>query len=188
MKRRHLVQALLGAPAASALIAQQTGPEELPKLGVSGADAVAEMTPRYFSNAQFAALRKVSDLLAPAINGIPGATDAKAPEFLDFLIGESPADRQQVYKQGLDALNAQAGKRFHKAFADLDNAQAEVLLAPLREPWTFDPPADPLARFLWAAKQDVRTATINSREYSLVAGARVGGRRSGGGLYWYPLD
>jgi hypothetical protein len=188
MKRRHLVQALLGAPAASALIAQQTAPDEPLKLGATAADAVAETTPRYFSAPQFAALRKVSDILAPAINGAPGAIDAKAPEFLDFLIGESPADRQAIYKQGLDALNEQAGKRFHKAFADLDGVQAGALLAPLREPWTFDAPADPLARFLWVAKQDVRTATVNSREYTMVSGASGGRRRPGGGLYWYPLD
>ena len=41
---------------------------------------------------------------------------------------------------------------------------------PLRAPWTYDAPADPLARFLAAAKQDVRTATVNSREYN-AAGA-----------------
>ena len=46
---------------------------------------------------------------------------------------------------------------------------------------------DPLARFLVAAKQDVRTATMNSREWN-TAGA-AGGRRTGGtGLYWYPID
>ena len=190
MKRRQLVQALLGAPAASALMAQQAAPapDEPPKLQAASVDAVAEITPRFFSASQFAALRKVSDLLAPMINGLPGAIDAKAPEFLDFLIGESPGERQQIYTQGLDALNAQAGKRFHKSFAELDNAQAEMLLGPLREPWTFDPPADPLARFLQVAKADVRTATLNSREYSLVAGARALGRRQGGGLYWYPLE
>jgi hypothetical protein len=62
------------------------------------------------------------------------------------------------------------------------------LLAPLREPWTFDPPADPLTRFLRAAKQDVRAATMNSREYAAAAGSS--GRRSaaGLGLYWLPLD
>ncbi len=151
------------------------------------ADGAAETTPRFFNTQQFAALRKLSDILMPLINGMPGAIEARAPEFLDFLIGASPADRQQLYKDGLDALNAQARKRFKKSFAEVEESQAGDLLAPLRQPWTSEPPADPLARFLQAAKQDVRTATVNSREYSLAGSS--GGRRGGGlGQYWYTIE
>ena len=67
----------------------------------------------------------------PPINGAPGALDAGAPEFLDFLISESPQDRQQLYKVGLDQLNAQAKKRFNKTFAEMDATQTATLLAPL---------------------------------------------------------
>jgi hypothetical protein len=146
------------------------------------------MIPKFFTPSQFSALRKVSDLLLPAMNGSAGALDAQAPEFLDFLIGESPAERKHVYVAGLDALNRESTKRYSKQFADLDATQADALLAPLRQPWTFEDPADPIAAFLRVAKQDVRTATVNSREYG-AANANGGGRRTGGGgLYWYPLD
>jgi hypothetical protein len=57
----------------------------------------------------------------------------------------------------------------------------------LRQPWTYEPPADPLARFLREAKQDVRTATMNSREYAS-AGSSSGRRGGGLGQYWYPID
>lgn len=161
---------------------------ELPKLDVSVADAAAETVTRFLTGPQLAALRKLSDILMPAMNGFPGALDTRAPEFLDFLLGESSAERQELYRKGLDALNADAKKRFGKPFGDVDASQATALLAPLREPWTFQPPADPLARFLHAAKQDIRTATMNSREWAAVAGTG-GSRRAGGvGLYWYPLD
>jgi hypothetical protein len=160
--------------------------DELPAITPSVPDAAADMMPKFFTPDQFSALRRVSDLVMPSISGVPGALDAKAPEFLDFLIGESPADRQHLYRAGLDALNQQSKKRFGKAFADVEAAQADTLLAPLRQPWTFDEPADPVAAFLRAAKQDVRTATVNSREYGTASG---GGRRfSSGGLYWLPLD
>jgi hypothetical protein len=162
---------------------------EVQKLETSVADAAGDVSPRFFNPQQFAALRKLSDVLLPPINGAPGALGAHAPEFLDFLIGQSPADRQEIYHAGLDALNAQAKKRFNRAFVEVDIKQAGELLAPLREPWTFDPPADPLARFLRAAKQDVRTATMNSHEYVAAAGGSGGRRGLGGqGLYWYPLD
>ena len=132
----------------------------------------------FFTAQQFAALRKLSDLLIPPMNGAPGALEAKAPEFLDFLLSQSPADRQQLYRNGLDGLNAQARRRFAKPFADVDAAQADMLLAPLREPWTYDAPADPVAAMLRAAKDDVRRATTNSREWNLAATA---GRTRGGG-------
>ena len=196
MRRRRFFQTLAAAPAAAALLGQQPpaapptpqpAASEDPKLETAAADQVADNMPRFFDDRQFAALRKLSGLLMPGINGTPGALEAKAPEFLDFLISESPAGRQQVYQAGLDALNAQAEKSYRKPFAELDAAQADTLLAPLHQPWTYVPPADPLAHFLAVAKADVRTATVNSREFNTaVAG---GGRRMGGtGLYWYPID
>lgn len=213
MKRRRFVKSLVTAPAASALLAQQTTgqapapgvpanpapgiplnptqpvqpPTVEPKLDATIPDAASEPMPHFFTASQFAALRKLSEILMPAVNGAPGALDAKAPEFLDFLIGHSPAVRQEIYRAGLDALNAHASKQFRKMFAELDAAKIDTILSPLREPWTYEPPTDPLARFLREAKQDIRTATVNSREYS--AHAPTAGRRFGGnGLYWYPLD
>lgn len=197
MKRRRFFQAIAAAPAAPALLGQQPSPGRSSPASLSGdstpaidstvADAAADSVPRFFNAQQLPALRRLSDILMPSANGAPGALDAGAPEFLDFLIGQSPADRQQLYRAGLDALNAQAKKKYKRAFAEVDAAQADVLLAPLREAWTPEAPADPLARFLREAKKDVRTATTNSREWSQMNSS--GGRRfGGGGLYWYPLD
>lgn len=198
MRRRRFVQALAGGSAAQALLGQQPGAnqsapgvplnstvgvqpppaaaEALPILSPTVADVAADGATRFFSAAQFAALSRLSVALAP------GALDAETPEFLDFLISESLPDRQRVYREGLDALNSQAQKKFSKAFVDLDDSQAATLLAPLRQPWTYAEPSDAAARFLRAAKQDVRIATTNS------AGISSGRRFSGAGQYWYPLD
>src|SRR5271169_1328288 len=124
MKRRRFFQTLAAAPAVTALLGQQQpvrpAAAEDPKLDTASAEQVADGVPHFFNAPQFAALRKLSGLLMPPINGLPGALECNAPEFLDFLIGESPADRQQVYKVGLDALNAQAAKRYQKPFSELD--------------------------------------------------------------------
>jgi hypothetical protein len=193
MKRRRFIQTVAAAPAiaipATAPAAQpaaQRPQAEAPKFELSPLDAVGDTTPRFFSAVQLATLRKLSDILMPALNGMPGALEAGAPEFLDFLLGASAADRKQLYKNGLDTLQTQAQKKFGKGFADLNESQAGELLAPLRKAWTYEPPADPFARFLREVKADVRTATINSREYSTAGAA---GRRGGGmGQYWYPID
>jgi hypothetical protein len=195
MKRRRFVQSIAAAPAIPAALAQQSPvrggaaaspAEEGPKVESTPADMVAEMVPRFFTAPQFAALRKLSDVVMPRINNAPGALDARAAEFLDFLIGESPADRQRIYRAGLDGLNAASKKRFGKLFAELDGTQCDAMLAPLNAAWSPETPADPVARFLHEVRKDVRTATINSREFAAV---NTGGRRGAGlGLYWYPLD
>jgi hypothetical protein len=198
MKRRRFVQAMMAAPAVPVLAAQQPPPgpatavqppaATAPKLDTAIPDDAGETVVRFFTPQQLAALRKLSDIILPSINGAPGATDAHAAEFLDFLIGQSLEEKQTLYRTGLDQLNANATKQFGKSFADLDSSQAGSLLAPLRAAWTYDPPADPFARFLRQAKEDIRTATMNSREWVTANGA-TGGRRGGGlGLYWYPLD
>ncbi|MBS1859204.1 MAG: gluconate 2-dehydrogenase subunit 3 family protein [Acidobacteria bacterium] len=197
MKRRRLLQAIAAAvplsaqqqPAPRPGSARPMGaPTPPPNLDTSVADEAAGTVTRFFTPPQFSALRKLSDTLMPPMSGAPGALDAQAPEFLDFLISQSPAPRQQLYRAGLDALNAAAHRRFGNAFAEVSAPQAAELLAPLRQPWTFDPPADPLAAFLRAAKADVRTATMNSQEY-VKHSANSGRRGFGGqGLYWYTLD
>jgi hypothetical protein len=65
--------------------------DELPVLTPAATDAVGEIVPRFFAPEHLSALRKVSELLLPA------ALDAKTPEFIDFLIGQSSAERQHVY-------------------------------------------------------------------------------------------
>ena len=195
MKRRHFVRALIATPVTPTLLAQQpsTAPaqvriaEEAPKLDVAMADQASDPVPHFFTQQQYATLRRLCDVLMPPGESSPGSLAVGVPEFLDFLIGESPAEKQQLYRAGLDSLNVAARKRHAKAFVDVDGAQADGLLGPLHSAWTYEEPSDPLSRFLRAAKADVRTGTLNSREYS--AAASTGGRRGGNaGLYWYSLD
>ena len=188
MNRRRILQVFAAAPVAPALIAQQ--PAEPPKLETSAADDVGETVVRFFTAPQFSALRKLCETIMPPIGKAPGAIEAHAPEFLDFLIGESPHERQHLYRTGLDLLNSHSKQKHGKMFADLNAAQITDTLAALRAPWTYNPPADPLAHFLREARQDIRTATVNSKEYLAGATQTTGRRGFGGGtgLYWLPLD
>ena len=193
MRRRRFIQALAAAPAAPALLAQQPAPAAAPEvpeaapLDFSVPDEGADPVSKFFSARQFATLKRMCDLLIPGGPGSPGALEARVPEFMDFLIGDAPVQRQQLWLSGLDALEYQSQTRFRKAFADTDAAQADALFAPLRQPWSYDPPADPVARLLVAAKIEVRTATFNSFERNMAAS---GGKRprGGGGLYWLAVE
>jgi Gluconate 2-dehydrogenase subunit 3 len=196
MKRRTAIRSILTLPAAMALPvrvpAQATAPapaesNETPNTPTVAADTHSATVVRTFDPDQFAALGKLSSILVPSLPDTPGAPDAKAAEFLDFLIGKSPTERVTLYKEGLNRLNEEARKRDGKPFAELTAEQAAPILSPLHEPWTYELPTDPFARFLRAAKEDVLKATRNSQEYISVVSRR--NRRAGGmGIYWYPIN
>ena len=196
MKRRTAIRSILTLPAAMVLPvrvrAQATAPapavsDETPDTPTVVADTHAATVVRTFDPDQFAAFNKLCLILVPSLPDTPGASDAKAAEFLDFLIGKSPAERVTLYKEGIDRLNQEARKRTGKPFAELTAEQAAPILTPLHEPWTYEPPTDPFARFLRAAKEDVLKATQNSKEYISVVSRR--NRRAGGmGIYWYPIN
>ncbi len=151
-------------------------------------DAVAETHANFFNPQQMATLRRLSETLLPPLKGYPGATEAGTPEFLDFLIGVSPADRQQMYQSGLDRLDAEAKQHFGVAFAAVEKAQADQLLRPWLKTWMTDhPPTEPYAHFINIAHSDIRTATINSQAWNKAAGA-AGQKGEGMGLYWFPID
>jgi hypothetical protein len=192
MKRRHFMQAIAAVPASSSLLAQQPpvvrgrqapDAQPLPVLDATISDTAAEPTHRFFSEEQFAALRKLSDTLLPPMDGYPGAIAAGAPEFLDFLVGVHP-EKQELYRTGLDSLNLQAKAKYHRSFTELDSSQADTILQPLFKAGSRNSPVP--ERFIREAHQDIRTATVNSREWAQEASKA--GRRGGSGMYWLPVD
>lgn len=194
MKRRSVFQSLLGVSALAPAAAAQTPPtsnapaaDDVFKIDLTTPDAVADPRHRFFTPVQFATLEKLCDLLGPAYNGRPSARAAETPQFLDFLLAKSPADRQVLYAQGLDQLDIDARARRGRGFAELTGAEASELLTPLKAKWTWKAPADPLARFLREAKNDVLRATQNSKPYADAAAA--GSRRATGvNTYWDVID
>lgn len=173
MKRRRFVQSIPFLYASPALFAQAVA-----KIETSSAGSTGQPVPLFFATAQMAALRRLSEIIMPVTGNTPGAKEAGAAEFLDFLVGESPVSVRSLYRAGLDALNTRATGKYGRGFAALDNTQADTLLSPLREAWTWKEPADPFAVFLRHAKADILTATTNSREWVTASG------RGGNGTYW----
>ena len=198
MKRRQLLKSAAAVPAVATLAQAQTPSPEAAAtsnpsapgnslLAETTPDTVAEGAGRFLSEENFAALSTLAGMLMPPLNGQPGALQARAPEFLDFLISKSPERRQHLYRSGLNALNGTARSRYGKSFAQLSADEAAPLLEPLHQAWTYQPPKDALSEFLRAAKEDVFAATVNSREF---AAASQGRRRSASGLgaYWLAME
>ena len=148
------------------------------------ADLVADGEVKFFTAQQMATLTRLSDVLVPAIGSKPGAVAAETPAFLDFLIGASPEPRKKLYTGGLMWLDAEAIKQHKSTFAKLSDDQADALLKPWLRTWMNDhPPTEAHADFINIAHDEIRTATMNSKAWSLVAEARTPS-----GLYWYPIE
>jgi hypothetical protein len=210
MKRRKFVQSLMAAPAVAPLAAQTQRPttqpntparqlpqqpQQIAPLAVTEVDLIAGTEQRFFTRDQFSALQKLAAVLVPPLKGKPGALDAHAPEFLDFLIGVSPAERQSLYRNGLESLNRAAQDQFHTNFHGLEGAQVGAIIRPLliARYWPQEMPDDPLKNFMAQVHEDLRTATANSREWAEngpapPSGGRVRRFNRGRGLYWRPID
>jgi hypothetical protein len=192
MRRRNVLKSALGLPAVAAVPSPSqaqtqsaTAPASpTPKLDALSPDAAVDGTASFFTDAQFRTLKRLGDLILPAFNGNPAASEAGVAEFLDFYVSQSDSATQKLWREGLDRLDSEARRRHGKAFRDASPDEAAVLLAPLKEPWTYQGPADPFARFLLAARDLVLQAAFNSREFS-----EAGGRRAAGVNYlWRNLD
>lgn len=205
MRRRDFVRAVLAMGAAPKLLISQEVPKTVPPppapvpwlLGltektpiphVEAADLVAATAPRFFTEHQMATLSRLSDVLMPPMGEKPGALQAQTPIFLDFLIGSSPDERKQVYSKGLDWLDGESKKKFGLEFAKLNDPQAGELLKPWLRTWFMDhPPTEDHADFVNIAHDDIRTATVNSKAWSLVP--EVGAEpRTEEELYWSPIQ
>lgn len=167
--RRQIIAALLGLGALPERAFTQDA-----ALPLSAADAVAEGWTKFLTPAEMKTFKELGATLVPAFEGRPGAIEARAPEFLDFLLSRSATDVQTLYRQGIARYAAKPD------------------LSPLNKPWTLgNAPGgsehpenllDPYERFLRAAKQAFYQATVNSREW-----AEANRGRGGTNLYWLPI-
>jgi hypothetical protein len=174
------------APTAPGPVPWMRGLMEVKPLSIASIvpDAVAQTDAYFFNEQQLATLRRLSEILLPPLKGYPGAKEAGTPEFIDFLIGVSPTERQQMYQSGLDRLNAEAKQHFGVAFSTLEKSQADQLIRPWLRTWMTDhPPTEPYARFINIAHSDIRTATINSQAWSDAIKKAPDME-----LYWFPVD
>jgi hypothetical protein len=148
------------------------------------AEIVADGEPKFFSALQMAAFTRLADVLVPTMGDRPGAIAAETPAFLDFLLDKSPDARKKLYTGGLTWLDGESAKQYKVPFAKLTDEQADTVLKPWLRTWMNDhPPTESHADFINIAHDEIRTATTNSKAWSMVAEAKTPS-----GLYWYPIE
>jgi gluconate 2-dehydrogenase gamma chain len=96
----------------------------------------APRVPRFFTAHEWATLRVLVDYIIPRDVRSGSATDAKVPEYIDFLMSEKDADvNQQVQMHGgLAWMDTESHKRFGKTFIKASDAQRRQILDDIAYP------------------------------------------------------
>ena len=92
--------------------------------------AQQRFTPKFFTAHEWRTVRMLADYVIPRDERSGSATDAKVPEFMDFLMADkdaSPASRIAM-RGGLAWLDAECRRRFTKNFVEATDAQRRQVL------------------------------------------------------------
>ena len=141
--RRRALQILGAVPVATALGAQQptqqpAKPLQPPTTGQSPAagTAGAPRGPKFFNKHEWATLAMLVDYIIPKDEHSGSATDAKVPEYIDYLLSEKDAspNTQVAFHGGLAWVDTECRKRFQKTFIASSDVQRRQLLDDIAYP------------------------------------------------------
>jgi gluconate 2-dehydrogenase gamma chain len=82
--------------------------------------------PQFFSADEYASVKRLAEMIIPS-DGSPGAREAGASEFIDFIVASDP-ELQPRFRKGLAWMNAHATRLHKRAFADLSAEQQTGIL------------------------------------------------------------
>jgi hypothetical protein len=91
--------------------------------------------PKFFTPHEWATVTVLVDLIIPKDERSGSATDAGVPEFMDFMMNDTPvngpaerARRQTAMRGGLRWLDAECRRRYRKTFVDCAAAERTAVL------------------------------------------------------------
>jgi len=96
----------------------------------AGADPLQAYTPKFFNAHEWRTLRVLVNYIIPRDARSGAATDARVPEFIDFLMSDRDASEGSkiAMRGGLGWLDGESRHRFEKAFIDATDAQRRQIL------------------------------------------------------------
>ena len=89
-----------------------------------------QFVPKFFTASEWRTVRVLVDYIIPRDSRSGSATDARVPEFMDWLLADSEATESSKVSMrgGLAWLNQESRKRFGRAFALATDAQRRQIL------------------------------------------------------------
>jgi gluconate 2-dehydrogenase gamma chain len=149
-KRREILQLLGAAPAAAAFTwtdaeAAQAAQQARQARKQSAAKKQA-YKPKFFTAREYATVVALADLIIPKDDRSGSASDAGAPEFIDYIVGEQ-VDRQTAMRGGLTWLDSECRGRFDKAFLECSDTERTQVLDDIAWPKKAPPELSHGVRF-----------------------------------------
>jgi hypothetical protein len=91
------------------------------------------MAEKFFTPHEMATIAVLCDIIIPADEVSGSATDAKVPDFIEFIVKDKPQN-QTPMRGGLRWLDMQSNKSFEKAFVDCSKQQQITLVDQIAYP------------------------------------------------------
>lgn len=125
--RRNALKALAAVPLAAA-ITWTPGQEERATRFIESLDAKDAQGPVFFNAQEWRTIRVLVDDIIPKDEKSGSATDAKVPEFIDFILNDGRPNPRTAMRNGLVWLDQESRKRFTKGYAALAPDQRHQIL------------------------------------------------------------
>ena len=137
MDRRKSIKALLIGTAAGSVIMDSCNPADKKEVAVVKDAAIPDQADRtreeithnkklneetFFTKEEMATIVILADIIIPKDEVSGSATDAKVPDFIEFIVKDMP-DHQTPMRGGLRWLQMESLKRFEKSFNEISEKQ-----------------------------------------------------------------
>jgi len=121
---RRTALKVLGVVPVAAAIGPATARAEA-AVGAAQAAVAQQTAPKFFNAHEWKTVRVLVDYIIPRDERSGSATDAKVPEYIDYLLAEKDANpaTQVAMQGGLAWLDTECRKRFQRAFVDASDDQ-----------------------------------------------------------------
>jgi hypothetical protein len=144
LNRRAMLQLLGSAPLAAgftwtdAEAAQAAQAAKTTQARRAPGGKPAAYKPKFFTAHEYATVRVLVDLIIPKDERSGSATDALVPEFMDFLMHDTPA-RQTAMRGGLAWIDLECQDRFDKRFLECTADERTAVLDDIAWPQKASP-------------------------------------------------
>lgn len=133
MNRREILGLLALTPLTTALSWSPEAVSRARAVAARARENPADLDLKFFTPQEFETVKALADLIIPRDERSGSASEAGAPEFIDYILSEYP-DNQVAIRGGLAWIDNEMRERFGKAFVAATQAQQAALLDDIAYP------------------------------------------------------
>ena len=148
LSRRETVKLLATAPLALSFGLSLAGCDRAARSARRSA-AAAGFRPAFFTDHELETVRTLVDLIIPRDERSGSATDAKVPEFMDFMMADrdTKPEGRSAMREGLAWIDRESNRRFSRSFVQSSDRQRAAVLDDIAWPARARPEMQPGVTF-----------------------------------------